>query len=121
MTLEHLMPQTIDPNEPNGKWWINHLGKSKYKEIQEKYTDCIGNYALLTRSLNSSISNSPWPIKRKEIIEKCFDDITRAAANEVTWKENNIKNRNNKLSNEIRQWITGPKNEKKNGDKWLVK
>ena len=49
MTLEHLMPQTIDPSEPEGKWWINHLGKSKYKDIQEKYTDCIGNYALLTR------------------------------------------------------------------------
>lgn len=120
ITLEHLMPQTIDPSESEGKWWINHLGKSKYKDIQEKYTDCIGNYALLTRSLNSSISNSPWPTKRKEISVRCFDDITRNAANEPTWKENNIKARNDKLSNEIRQWITGPKSENKNANKWLI-
>ena len=120
ITLEHLMPQTIDPSKSEGKWWINNLGKTKYQKIQETYTDCIGNYALLTRSLNSSISNGPWPTKRKEILVKCFDDITRVAANESKWNETTIKARNDKLANEIRQWITGPKSEKKNGNKWLL-
>lgn len=121
ITLEHLMPQTINPNESEGNWWINNLGKRKYKDIQDKYTDCIGNYALLTRSLNSSISNSPWPTKRKEISVRCFDDITRSVTTETVWKENNIKARNDKLSNEIRQWITGPKSENKKSNKWLIK
>ena len=120
VTLEHLMPQTIDPAKKEGKWWINNLGKSKYKEIQEKYTDCIGNYALLTRALNASISNGPWPNKRKEMQVKAFDSETRKVAEESRWNANSIKERNDKLSNEIRQYITGPKSDIKNGNKWLI-
>ena len=120
VTLEHLMPQTIDPSKEEGKWWINNLGKNKYKEIQEKYTDCIGNYALLTRGLNASISNGPWPIKRKEMLVKAFDSETRKVAVVSKWNENSVKERNDKLSNEIKQYITGPKSEIKSGDKWLV-
>lgn len=120
VTLEHLMPQTIDPSKEEGKWWINNLGKNKYKEIQEKYTDCIGNYALLTRGLNASISNGPWPSKRKEMLVKAFDSETRKVAGVSKWNEKSIKERNDKLSNEIKQYITGPKSEIKSGDKWLV-
>lgn len=121
ITLEHLMPQTIDPSKDEGKWWISNLGKTKYKEIQEKYTDCVGNYALLTRSLNSSVSNGAWPTKRKEMILKAFDAETRKVAEESKWNESAIKARNDKFANEIRQYITGPKNEIRNGNKWLVK
>lgn len=121
ITLEHLMPQTIDSSKNEGKWWINNLGKSKYKAIQEKYTDCIGNYALLTRSLNSSVSNGPWPNKRKEMLVKAFDNEARKVAAEPKWNESIIKNRNDKFANEIRQYITGPKNENKNGNQWLIK
>lgn len=120
ITLEHLMPQTIDSKEKEGKWWISNLGKKKYIEIREKYTDCIGNYALLTRSLNSSISNGPWPNKRKEMLIKAFDSETRKVAELSKWNGETIKERNDRFANEIRQYITGPKNENKAGNRWLI-
>ena len=120
ITLEHLMPQTIDPDDADGKWWISNLGKTKYSQIREKYTDCIGNYALLTRNLNSSISNGPWGNKRKEILGRAFDEDTRKAANEKKWNGDTINNRNEKFSNEIIKYITGPKSENGKGKNWLV-
>ena len=120
ITLEHLMPQTIDPDTVDGQWWISNLGKTKYSQIREKYTDCIGNYALLTRSLNSSISNGPWVNKRKEILERAFDEDTRKAANEKKWNEDIMKNRNEKFSSEIIKYITGPKAENGKSKNWLI-
>ena len=115
------MPQTIEAGTKNGNWWISALGGSTdCEKIREKYTECIGNYALLTRSLNASISNGPWDKKRKAILERAFDVETRNAAEEKKWNEETIKNRNSKLANEIRQYITGPASDNKRTNKWLV-
>lgn len=121
MTLEHLMPQTIDDQTENGRWWIKNLGSKKYQQVHEKYKECIGNYALLTRKLNSSISNGAWPNKRKEIRTRAFDSITREVVDNYSkWNEKSIQDRNDKLANEIKQYITGPKSENNGKNSWLV-
>ena len=118
LTLEHLMPQTIAEDEDNGKWWIKNLGKN-YEEIRENYTECVGNYGLLSRELNSDVSNGPWPAKREEILKNAIDETTVEAAKSTTWKKENIEKRNNDLSKEIAKYITGPKREYKKSYKWL--
>lgn len=118
ITLEHFMPQTIKKGTENGDWWIKNLGP-KYEKIRDDYTDCIGNYGLLSGEINPSISNKPWPEKRKIISEKVFDDTTREVAESEVWKKANIAERNNKLAKEIAEYITGPKRDYKTNYKWL--
>ena len=83
------------------------------------YLNYIGNMALLSRSLNASISNGIWDNKRVALLERAMDKETLKVANMTKWSKKQMAARNDKLSVEISQIITGPKFEKKNNKKWL--
>jgi len=120
ITIEHLMPQTIDEATTDGKWWINNLGgKEKWEEVRNEYLNCIGNMALVTRKLNSTMSDSTWDNKKKILSQKAMDKETQKVAKLEKWTKKQMKDRNDRLSNEISQIITGPKNEKRSNYKWL--
>ncbi len=55
-TLEHLMPKKWKPET----WPIADVAQTESRNLKLK---TLGNLALLTQSLNSSISNNSWPIK----------------------------------------------------------
>lgn len=57
--LEHIAPKT----EPNTK----PHGYDKYDDVfREQYIECLGNYLLLSRLHNRSVSNDPFPEKHKD-------------------------------------------------------
>ena len=115
-TVEHLMPQT-----PNN-WWITNLGgEIKYGKTRQTYLNSIGNLALVSRKLNATMSNASWNVKRKELLDKALSKSTLSVAKLDNWNANTMKRRNNSLSNSISQIITGPLNEKKKSDNWLIK
>lgn len=119
VSLEHLMPQTIKENTENGMWWIKHIGKKSFQKTYKDYLDCIGNYGLLSTKLNETVSNNKWYIKRERILADAIDENTKQAAKSKNWKKEDISKRNKEFSNQIVQYITGPKSENNKNKKWL--
>jgi len=91
LTIEHIMPQTINPK------WKRDLGEN-WKEVQEKYLHTIGNITLT--GYNSKMTNKPFLEKRD--MEKGFKEsrlfLNSHLHNLENWNEKNIKNRENLLS-----------------------
>lgn len=67
ISLEHIMPQTL-----NSIWiadirkWNNEMNNYTDKQIEEhsiKYINELGNYLLVTKDLNSKLSNKPFAVK----------------------------------------------------------
>lgn len=56
LTVEHIIPQTIDPSTERGMEWIAALGKEPYMQK----IDTFGNLSLASKSLNSAMSNRPF-------------------------------------------------------------
>lgn len=102
ITIEHLMPQT------RTKWWIDYLGGEEETErIYNTYLNCIGNLAPISSSYNSKNSNKPWNEKVKNLKNVQFVITSSTAINE-TWKEQDIINRNEDISERACKEITGP-------------
>jgi hypothetical protein len=64
-SIEHIMPQNFE-----SKWKIdiikwNSLNEANWKDEANKYLNRIGNYLLLSRSLNSTIQDSEFIGKNK--------------------------------------------------------
>lgn len=96
LTIEHIMPQTL-----SAKWKID-LGK-RAQEIHEKYVHCLGNLTL--SGYNSELSNENFETK-KGIYAESNVYITRNISSYEHWNEDEIKNRCNKMIEEIEKiWI----------------
>lgn len=86
LTIEHIMPQTLNKN------WKESLGND-YEEIFNKYLNTIGNLTLT--GYNSSMSNKSFPEKRD--MEKGFKDsrlkLNKYLASIDVWNEEKILDR----------------------------
>ena len=81
ITVEHFMPQT-----PNQWWYDNFGGKEKTYLIYEKYLNCIGNKAPISKEYNSTISNRPWEEKKIYLKDVQFVITSEVCENEK-WNE----------------------------------
>lgn len=96
-SLEHLMP----------KKWENHWGKMKSKDeidMRNKILLTLGNLAIITQSLNTSIRDSSWNVKKngngkKEGLSHFSAGLETLAPylKLNTWNEEAIKKRANDL------------------------
>lgn len=91
VTIEHIMPQTLD-----AKWKID-LGK-KAVEVHEKYLHCIGNLTLT--GYNSEMSNESFAEKKK-FYEQSNIYICKEIAQYDVWNEAEIVKRSEHLIKEI--------------------
>lgn len=90
VTVEHLLPQT------RTSWWINYLGGEKETDrIYDKYLNCIGNLAPISKGYNSKNSNKPWDEKLNNLKLVQFT-ITSEIKKYTQWKENDIITRDRK-------------------------
>ncbi len=102
ITIEHLMPQT------RTKWWIENMGGDEETDrIYNTYLNCIGNLAPISGSYNSKNSNKPWDEKLENLKNVQFV-ITSSVASFKSWKEEDIKKRNEEISERACKEITGP-------------
>lgn len=102
VTIEHLMPQKLND------WWKENLGGEEASAvIHEKYLNCIGNLAPISQGYNSQNSNKSWDIKLKQLKDVQFV-ITSEIAQNVEWKEENIKRRNENIADRACRAITSP-------------
>lgn len=92
-SLEHLMPTKWTPET----WPIADITKS---EERNKCLKTLGNLALLTQSLNSSVSNNSWTIKlngngkKKGLLEYASGLVTmKWPLEQAVWEEDKIAQR----------------------------
>lgn len=92
-SLEHLMPKKWNPET----WPIEDLAKSDERNQKLK---TLGNLALLTQSLNSSVSNNSWDIKlngnskKKGLKEYASGLVTmKWPLAQTVWNEDSIEQR----------------------------
>lgn len=102
-TIEHLMPQGWRSN------W-----KADFTDEQEAARDRIvhqlGNLTLVTKTLNSKLSNGPWDVKRKHLDEYGDVLITKdVVALDEPWDENRIAERTARMIEQmLRIWPAPP-------------
>jgi len=93
LTIEHVMPQTIK-KDTNGRAWIEMLG-NEWEAVHEVFLHTLGNLSLT--GYNVELSNSPYQIKKAELLKsnvqlnKCFSEI-------AVWNKQTIEDRCGALS-----------------------
>lgn len=93
-TIEHVMPQAWEENWPLGEIT---------REERELHIHVLGNLTLLTKKLNSSSRNGPWPVKSDELtnhdvllMNKKIQEMGASG-----WSEKLIRERTSKLADMI--------------------
>jgi hypothetical protein len=66
-------------------------------KLREEMLHKVGNLSLLTKGLNSSISNGPWEKNRDKILEHSALNTNRGFQNVPIWNEALILNRSEEL------------------------
>jgi hypothetical protein len=112
LTIEHIMPEkwmekwpmsdgTMADKDEIIKWYLNKDDENqrKFQLFSERQTiiQTLGNLTLLTRSLNSSISNDIYDIKRPEIIRQSALRLNTYFQDIAAWDETTIKTRSQYL------------------------
>ena len=110
LTVEHLMPQKWEAN------WPLDSSLEDIEEAAEKRKTLIqtfGNLTLLTQSLNSSVSNSSWEVKKNGsledagILQQTKLHITQEVIDHEVWNEDLIIQRSSRLAEIfIKVWPT---------------
>ena len=93
--LEHIAP-TTEPKE-------QQHGYDKYdEEFENEYLNCLGNYLLLSKPHNYSISNNIFVDKIKDYTYLAQQrEIQKITENDILWNKEKIKQRKEKIINFI--------------------
>ena len=66
LTIEHVMPETLT------NWWRTHLG-ADWQRVHSELLHTIGNLTFVAGPINPSLSNSPFPEKKKWFMKTKVD------------------------------------------------
>jgi hypothetical protein len=111
LTIEHVMPQAwithwsldgndvVDPETKNP----DPLRKQKAVQRRDRLINTLGNLTLITGSLNPSLSNSYWDIKRPELLKFSKLNLTQYfhGKDADTWDESAIEKRTEHLFEQL--------------------
>lgn len=83
--IEHILPQ---------KWKENWPVQSPEEEQERQaHVHKLGNLTLLTKALNSKVSNGPWSVKRKALLDHNTIKLTGRLIDDTDWTEMRIDQR----------------------------
>lgn len=94
-TVEHVLPQTINPNTPDGTYWISQFGS---KEECDHYSSKLGNYAFLTRNAQSKASNKSFDTKKAVYKTETDMKLTQELLGYKNWNAKCIERRQKKMA-----------------------
>ena len=104
-TIEHVMPQTIEEDEADGKAWVAGLGEA-WKAVHGEWLHTPGNLTLVGADYNVTMSNRAFEVKRTVLagsrvyLNKHFQTLTVA-----TWAAGEIEARGKALAElAVRVW-----------------
>lgn len=93
--LEHIAPQTEPKENPHGYGEYN-------EEFMTKYLNCLGNYALISKSHNCTVSNAPfWKKHESYSYLPHQEEIKKMVSEQGPWDNDIISVRNTKIKNFI--------------------
>ena len=70
LTIEHVMPQAWATHWPlPAEAKVDPIAEQKATARRDVMVNTLGNLTLVTNSLNPALSNSPWDIKRPELLK----------------------------------------------------
>lgn len=97
-SIEHVMPQTIDEHEDDGKAWIACLGTA-WKSLHAEWLHTPGNLTLVGADYNSGMSNRPFTIKKPVLSEsKVYLNHHFKPATLTAWTAVEIESRANAMA-----------------------
>ena len=93
LSIEHVLPQTVDKNSQWAKWW-------KDPDERDKWLHKIANLVPLTRRHNSAASNYDFDVKKTAYFSKggtISYPLTTQVVNEKDWKPSTVEARQKNL------------------------
>ncbi|MGD0072459.1 MAG: DUF262 domain-containing protein [Candidatus Bathyarchaeia archaeon] len=97
LTVEHVMPETITD------WWKQHLG-ADWQRVHSGLKDTVGNLTFVAGPINPSLSNDPFPIKKKWFMKTKVELSTSFQFLE-NWQEADIRKRGEELAERaVQMW-----------------
>ena len=107
LTLEHIMPRGWKEED----WPLSvhktpmriETGNRELAEHRNRRIDFIGNLTLITRKLNSSTGNKPWPEKKQELAKHSVLILNRRLLAKASnaWDEQAIAMRSQELARTV--------------------
>lgn len=111
LSVEHILPRDWEETWPlpDGEFPTSHENIQAIYTIEESDTrigqivrrnrllNTFGNLTLLTRPLNSSVSNGPFSTKRQAMSDHSLLVLNREITSEVEWDEDKIETRSRSL------------------------
>ena len=104
LTIEHVMPLSWEANWPLPKC----VDVGIAKENRNRIVHTIGNLALVTQKLNSSMSNAPWECKRKALKEHSVMNLNSELNEKQYWEEESIRDRSKQMAKLVAEHWPGP-------------
>lgn len=120
LTVEHIMPQAWVTNWPlpdgsTGVSWSEVMGATPEDSrvaatrARDQLVHTLGNLTILTQALNSSVSNSAWPVKKPALLQASLLPINLQLQNYETWDESAIARRGGVLLERALRIWPGPR------------
>lgn len=116
LTVEHILPQQWEEKWllPDGSKGLTsgELWTASKEDVRANASrnrnqalQTFGNLTILTQSLNSSVSNNPWNLKKPELLRHSLLPINQMLHDVSRWDEATIANRSDDLlSRALRVW-----------------
>lgn len=102
LTVEHILPQK----------WVEHWPLANDDPAaavaRDQAKHLLGNLTLVTKALNPTLSNAPWPQKRQTLNERSVLLISADARTADTWDEAAIAARTDRLIEDVLKAWPGP-------------
>ncbi len=101
-TIEHVLPQTVEPNSQWLKWWPN-------EETREEWTHKLANLIPLNKKRNSAAQNYNFKDKKEKYFTGLENVSSYALTSQVlntdTWKLGDLEKRQKELTERlIKKW-----------------
>jgi hypothetical protein len=106
LTIEHAMPQAWVEN-----WPVTLEGDAdpaEAAEFRDAHVHLLGNLTLVTRGLNSVMSNAAWSTKRAELAKRSQLLVNQRLCANETWDERQIDARGTELCDYVLATWEGP-------------
>lgn len=94
LTIEHIMPKTINSRSADGQAWIAAL-EPEWRDVHEAWLDRIGNLTLT--EYNVELSNSPFDEKKRMVFSQSPLKLNESIRKHTSWTPVEMRERTDEL------------------------